>query len=246
MMIEAQDLRKHFGSVAAVNGLSFQAPDGAITGLVGANAAGKTTTLRMLCGALKPGSGRVLVDGLPAAAHRDGLPRRVGGLLDHAGLYPRLTARENLAYFGRLHGIPQDQVNRRADRLIGFLGLDAVAGRPAAGYSQGDRMKTALGRALMHQPRNLLLDEPTNGLDVPSVRALRNLLKEMRDSGMCIVFSSHVLEEVRALCDQVVIISKGVTVTQGSPQEICRQAGAGSLEDAFVSLTGTTAEEVVC
>ncbi len=216
-MIEVINLRKRFGELLVVDDLSFAARDGAITGLLGANGAGKSTTLRMICGLLKPDSGAVRAD-------------HVGALLDHTGIYPRLTVRENLTYFGSLHGIEQPRLNRRVDELIAVLGLDAVADRRTVGFSQGERMKTALARALVHSPRNLLLDEPTNGLDVPTVRSFHGFLKRMRDEGACIVFSSHQLDEVRTLCDNAVVIAKGRLVAEGSPQEICRDA------DAFVSL----------
>jgi sodium transport system ATP-binding protein len=220
-MIQVQNLHKSFERRAAVRDLSFGASDGAITGLLGANGAGKTTTLRMICGLLKAESGGVQIEG------------SMGALLDHTGIYARLTVRENLAYFARLHGLPEERV----ERAISLLGLEGIAGRRTGGFSQGERMKTALGRALLHSPKNLLLDEPTNGLDVPSVRSLRDLLRRLRDAGTCILFSSHVLEEVRALCDSVVVIARGCLVAQGSPEELCAAAGVSSLEDAFVKLT---------
>ena len=228
-----------------VRSLSFTAPDGAITGLLGANGAGKTTTLRMICGVLQPESGSVTVD--DASATDDPLvrQRRLGALLDHMGIYPRLTVRENLAYFGMLRGMPSAMVAERVDQVLAALGLEAIADRRTAGFSQGERMKTALGRAILHGPRNLLLDEPTNGLDVPTVRSLRDLLRRWRDAGACVIFSSHVLEEVRALCDQVVIVDRGRVVAQGSPAGLCRQTDSASLEDAFVKLT-CTEETAVC
>lgn len=216
-MIEARNLRKRFGPARVVDDFSFRAPDGAITGLLGANGAGKSTTLRMICGVLKPDSGTVHADG-------------IGGLLDHTGIYPRLTVRENLAYFGGLRGIEQPHLNQRVDELISLLGLETLANRRTAGFSQGERMKTALGRALIHSPKNLLLDEPTNGLDVPGVRSFHEFLKRMRNQGACIVYSSHQLEEVRSLCDHVVVISKGRLAAQGSPREICADV------DSFVKL----------
>jgi len=225
-MIRAHNLTKSFAGRQVVRGLSFTAPDAAITGLLGANGAGKTTTMRMICGVLQPDSGTVAVDHGP-----------LGALLDHIGIYPRLTVRENLAYFGQLRGMAPQPLADRIAEVISTLGLAAIADRRAAGFSQGERMKTALGRAILHAPRNLLLDEPTNGLDVPTVRSLRDFLRRLRDSGVCVVFSSHVLEEVRALCDQVVIVDGGRVVAQGSPAGLCRQADAASLEDAFMKLT---------
>ncbi len=227
-MIQVQNLCKSFGNLQVVRGLSFKAPDGAITGLLGANGAGKTTTLRMICGVLQPESGAVRIDGAGT-----------GALLDHIGIYPRLTVRENLAYFGMLRGMPPAVLAGRVSQVLATLGLEGVADRRTAGFSQGERMKTALGRAILHAPKNLLLDEPTNGLDVPAVRSLRDLLRRWRDAGACVVFSSHVLEEVRALCDQVVIVDHGRVVAQGSPAELCRDTGSESLEDAFVKVTCT-------
>src|ERR1035438_1979898 len=204
-MIQVQDLSKSFDNRLVVRSLSFTAPDGAITGLLGANGAGKTTTLRMICGVLQPESGSVTLDdaGADADAAATGDPlvpqRRLGALLDHMGIYPRLTVRENLAYFGMLRGMPPAVLAERMSQVLVTLGLEAIADRRTAGFSQGERMKTALGRAILHAPKNLLLDEPTNGVDVPTVRSLRDLLRRWRDAGACVVFSSHVLEEVRVL-----------------------------------------------
>jgi sodium transport system ATP-binding protein len=244
-MIQASHLKKAFGPVQAVRDLTFSAPDGAITGLLGSNGAGKTTTLRMICGVLQPDRGSVCIDNAPPSSDPRSFQKRVGALLDHIGLYPRLTTRENLLYFGELRGMPRAELAKRVDQVLSDLGLEAIADRRTAGFSQGERMKTALARAILHSPQNLLLDEPGNGLDVPTIRSLRLLLRRMRDSGMCVVFSSHVLEEVRLLCDHVAIVSGGRIVAHGSPAELCRQAGAASLEDAFVKLTANQ-EDHVC
>ena len=235
-MITLQKLGKSFQGRPVVRGLSFEATDGAITGLLGVNGAGKTTTLRMICGVLKPESGSIRID--CDTDTTGSAQRHVGALLDHIGLYSRLTVRENLEYFGRLRGMPARDLTRRIDHVISVLGLESIADRLTAGFSQGERMKTALGRALLHGPKNLLLDEPTNGLDILTVRSLRDLLKRLRDEGTCVIFSSHVLDEVRALCDRIVVISHGKIAGQGSAAELCAQAGTSSLEDAFVQLTG--------
>ena len=237
-MIEVHNLQKHFGAASALRDVSFRAPDGAITGLLGANGAGKSTTLRCICGVLKPGGGQVRVDGMSPVDDALAVRRRVGGLLDHAGLYARMTPRETLEFSGRLHGVPRADLRQRVEETIAFLGMQSVADRRTGGFSQGERMKTALGRALIHAPRNVLLDEPTSGLDVPSVRAVRVLLQRTRDAGACIVFSSHVLDDVRALCDRVVILAEGRVVAEGTPAELCRRAGAATLEDAFMVFTG--------
>ncbi|HEX5226319.1 MAG TPA: ATP-binding cassette domain-containing protein [Bryobacteraceae bacterium] len=239
-MISIQNLRKSFDGRRAVNNLSFEARDGAITGLLGANGAGKTTTLRMICGALRPDAGSILVDGIA-----ENPQSRLGALLDHTGIYARLTARENIEYFGKLRGMTPHALDARIEEIICELDLRSIAGRRTAGFSQGERMKTALGRAILHSPRNLLLDEPTNGLDVPTVRSLRDLLRRLRDAGVCIMFSSHVLDEVRTLCDQVVVISEGSLVGQGTPADLCAQTNTASLEEAFVKLTSLHMEAYV-
>ena len=234
-MIQTHNLKKSFQGRKVLQGLSFDAPDGAITGLLGANGAGKTTTLRIVCGVLKPDSGFASVDAEDSQAQW-----RVGALLDHIGLYSRLTMRENLAYFGRLRGMDPRVLDQRIEEVIETLGLRAIADRRTAGFSQGERMKTALGRALLQSPKNLLLDEPTNGLDIPTIRSLRELLRRLRDEGTCVVFSSHILEEVRALCDRVAVLAEGRIVSQGSPEEVCAEARSKSLEDAFMKLTTGT------
>jgi sodium transport system ATP-binding protein len=242
-MIQVQHLSKTFGCRAAIKDLSFEARDASITGLLGANGAGKTTTLRMVCGVLTPDSGTIRID--REAELVQGRRQRVGALLDHTGLYARLTVKENLMYFGRLRGLCPEVLEHNVERLIAILGLRSIADRRASGLSQGERMKVALGRAVVHSPRNLVLDEPTNGLDVPTVRSLREFLRELREAGTCIVFSSHVLEEVRVLCDNVIIVSHGAVVSQGSAAAICSRTNTTSLEDAFVQLTSVV-ESRIC
>ncbi len=245
-MIEIDRLSKCFGSVEAVRDMSFTARNGAITGLVGANGAGKSTTFRIACGMLRADSGSVRVDGISSLEDRISFQSHIGALLDHTGLYSRLTARENLAYFAQLRQMSSRSLADHVDRVISLLGLQTIADRATSGFSQGERMKVALGRAMIHSPGTLLLDEPTNGLDVPSVRGLRDLLKKLRTEGVCIVFSSHVLEEVRALCDQIVIISQGRVVATGTADKLCREAGATSLEDAFLTHTEARKGRDVC
>ncbi len=236
-MIEVRGLHKRFGDATAVQDLSFTARDGAITGVLGENGAGKSTTLAMICGMHKVDRGTISVDGAALEKDRLGLRRGVSALLDQSGLYPRLSARENIRFFGRLRGLSYADLEARLDAIVSLFGLDRISDRRTAGFSQGERMKVALGRAVIHSPRNLLLDEPTNGLDIPSVRALRTLLQDMRDRGACIILSSHLTEEVRALCDHVVVISRGRLIAQGRPHDLCRETGTASLEDAFVKLT---------
>jgi sodium transport system ATP-binding protein len=238
-VIEARGLSKSFGKLQAVREVSFTARDGRITGLLGPNGAGKSTTLRMLCTVLQPDAGQALIDGHVVAAEPIAARRLIGVLSHASGLYPHLTCRENIAYFGELHGLGRAESLRRADELVEMLDLGECAGRKAKGFSQGQRLKTALARALVHAPRNLVLDEPTNGLDVMSVRSLRVLLDRLRDAGQCILFSSHVMQEVAMLCDDVVVIAHGTVVASGSPDELRARSGEAGLEDAFVKLIGS-------
>ena len=235
-MIEVQNLHKSFGAVKAVEDVSFSARDGEITGLLGPNGAGKTTTLRMLYTLMKPERGRVLVDGRDAALDPLGVRRALGVLPDARGLYKRLTARENIEYFGRLHGLDAATLRRRSDALIVALDMAAIADRRSEGFSQGERVKTAIARALVHDPKNLILDEPTNGLDVMATRAMREFLFGLRAEGRCVLFSSHIMQEVVALCDRVVVIAHGRVVADAAPQALREQTGAASLEDAFVQI----------
>jgi sodium transport system ATP-binding protein len=236
-VIEARGLRKRFGDVLAVEDASFAAEDGRITGLLGPNGAGKTTSLRMLYTLVRPDAGQALIDGIDAAVDPAGARARIGVLPDARGLYPRLTARENIRYYGRLHGMAEGKLEARIDELCRLLDLDAVADRRAAGFSQGERMKVAIARAIVHAPRNVMLDEPTNGLDVMSIRALRGFIKGLREAGCAVLFSSHVMQEVSALCDHIVIIARGTVVAQGSPAALREKTGLESLEEIFVELT---------
>ncbi len=238
-MIEVRDLHKAFGTVKAVDGVSFSAEDGKITGLLGPNGAGKTTTLRMLYTLMKPDHGHVLVDALDAQTETVEVRRRLGVLPDSRGLYKRLTARENVRYFADLHGLDARLADERANALIAALGMQDIADRRTEGFSQGQRVKTAIARALIHDPKNVILDEPTNGLDVMSTRAMRSFLHKLRDEGRCVLFSSHIMQEVGALCDHIVVIAKGKVVAQGSPDALRAQTGEANLEDAFVKAIGT-------
>ena len=242
-MIEVKGLRKSFTArgtvIRAVDDVSFEAHDGEITGLLGPNGAGKTTTLRMLYTLMVPDEGRVLVDGLDPVVQPDEVRRRLGVLPDARGLYKRLTARENIAYFGRLHGIGEAEIRARTDRLGAALGMQDCIDRRTEGFSQGQRTKTAIARALVHDPRNVLLDEPTNGLDVMTTRALRRFLAELKAEGRCVLFSSHIMQEVAALCDRIVVIAHGRVVAQGTADELRAQTGRSNLEDAFVQVIGS-------
>jgi sodium transport system ATP-binding protein len=237
-VIEAEYLNKRFDAVVAVRDLSLRARDGSITGLLGPNGAGKSTSLRILYTVLRPDSGDALIDGHSVVHTPLAAARRIGVLPHGAGIYANLTARENILYFGALQGLKRAAARTRAQELVTLLGMEEFADRRARGFSQGQRVKTALARALVHRPQNLLLDEPTNGLDVMAVRSLRALLASLRDAGHCILFSSHVMQEVSALCDEIVVIAHGTVLAAGTPEEIRSRTGAATLEDAFVGLTG--------
>ncbi len=237
-MIEVRNLRKAFGEVVAVDDVSFSVPDGQVTGLLGPNGAGKTTTLRALYGLVDADRGDLLVDGVSVATSSQEARRRMGVLPDSRGLYARLTAREHMRYYGRLHGLTAQAVDESIEHIVGELEMQAIIDRRVAGFSHGERVKVAVGRALVHEPANVLLDEPSNGLDVGSTRAMRRLIRGMREAGKCVLFSSHIMQEVVALCDRIVIISRGRTVAQGTPDEILSVSGHTNLEDAFVALTG--------
>jgi sodium transport system ATP-binding protein len=238
-MIEVRDLHKAFGTVKAVDGVSFSARDGEITGLLGPNGAGKTTTLRMLYTLMAPDRGQVLVDGIDAAVDPLGVRRQLGVLPDARGLYKRLTARENIDYFARLHGLSEDLLQRRRDALIEALEMGDIAERRTEGFSQGQRVKTAIARALVHDPRNVILDEPTNGLDVMATRALRQFMAKLKAEGRCVLFSSHIMQEVAALCDRIVVIAHGRVVADETPDALRAQTGENNLEDAFVKIIGS-------
>jgi sodium transport system ATP-binding protein len=237
-MIEARGLYKSFGGLQAVDGVSFVARDGEITGLLGPNGAGKTTTLRMLYTLLRPDAGSIHVDGRDAQLEPLAVRRTLGVLPDARGLYRRLSARENIEYFAALQGLDRIQARARTDALVEALAMQDIAERRTAGFSQGERVKTAIARALVHDPRNVLLDEPTNGLDVASTRALREFLRGLKAAGRCVLLSTHLMQEVAALCDRIVIIARGRVVADGSSDELRRQAGEQSLEDAFMRLIG--------
>jgi sodium transport system ATP-binding protein len=233
-MIEARHLHKRFGAITAVENVSLTAPDGRITGLLGPNGAGKSTTLRMLYTVLQPDGGDAFIEGISAAERSLEARRRMGVLPHGAGVYPHLTARENIEYFAELHGLSRQDCEQRAAQMIELLEMADFADRQAKGFSQGQRLKTALARALVHGPQNILLDEPTNGLDVMAVRTLRALLLKLKATGRCILFSSHVMQEVGAVCDEVVVIAAGKVVACGTPEQLRERAGTPDLEEAFV------------
>jgi len=237
-LIVAEGLAKRFGDVEAVRDVSFTAPDGRITGLLGPNGAGKTTTLRIISTLVAPTRGRVIVDGLENAREPLAVRARIGMLSDARGLYGRLTARENIAYYGALRGLGAEALEASIGRLADLLDMRGLLGRRAEGFSQGERAKVAIARALVHDPPNVILDEPTNGLDVMTTRSLREVIRRLRADGKCVLFSSHVMQEVSALCDEIVIVARGAVVARGTAEELRAASGREDLEDAFVHLSG--------
>lgn len=237
-MIDVSGLRKSFGDVPAVVDVSFRAENGAVTGLLGPNGAGKTTTLRMIYGLIQADAGELRIDDIDVLRDPLAAQARIGVLPDTHGVYPRLTAREHARYFGRLHGLRGADLEKRIDELFETLDMAGIADRRVSGFSHGERTKVSLARALVHGPQNVLLDEPTNGLDVMSTRAMRGLIRRLRDEGKCVLFSSHIMQEVSALCDTIVILSAGRVAARGTLDELRSQTGHENLEDAFVALTG--------
>ena len=233
-MIRVNDIHKSFGAVRAVRGVSFEAPDGKITGLLGPNGAGKSTTLRVLYTVLRPDQGSATIDGRDVVTDSLAARRRIGALPHGAGLYPHLTARENIAYFARLCGLDEGAIDERVETLIDLLEITAFADRKTKGFSQGQRTKVAIARSLVHSPQNVILDEPSNGLDVMATRSLRDVILRLKKAGHCVLFSSHVMQEVAALCDDIVIIANGKVAIDDSADGIRNRTGCDDLEDAFV------------
>jgi len=233
-MIKVEGIHKSFGKVRAVRGVSFDAPDGKITGLLGPNGAGKSTTLRILYTVLKPDQGNASIDGADVVTDSLEARTRIGALPHGAGLYPHLTARENIAYFARLCGLEKAEIDDRVDQIVKLLEIGDFAERRTKGFSQGQRTKVSLARSLVHDPRNILLDEPSNGLDVMATRSLRELILKLKDDGRCVLFSSHVMQEVAALCDDICIIANGQVAIDDSIDGIREQTGCEDIEDAFV------------
>ena len=236
-MIKVRDLKKQFGSVKAVDGVTFSALSGAITGLLGPNGAGKTTTIRMIGTLIAIDSGSAMIDAVDVAIDPDGARRACGLLTDSRGVYTRMTARENIRYYAELRGVEVARSEKTLARFVEWLDMKDILDRRTEGFSQGERMKVAIVRSLIHEPENVILDEPTNGLDVMSTRALRELIKRLKSEGQTVMFSSHVMQEVVALCDEIIIISHGRVTAQGTTSELMDMSGKGNLEDAFVALS---------
>jgi sodium transport system ATP-binding protein len=241
-VIVAEDLAKRFNNVQAVKHVSFTAPDGRITGLLGPNGAGKTTTLRMVSTLVAPSQGTARVDGIDVRTDPLAVRARIGVLSDARGLYARLTARENIAYYGALRGLPPAAVEASIAKHAQLLDMHPLLDRRTDGFSTGERMKVAIARALVHDPPNIMLDEPTSGLDVMTTRSLREVIRQLRDAGKCVLFSSHVMQEVSHLCDEIVIVARGSVVAHGTAEQLLAASGYTNLEDAFVHLSGELVE----
>ena len=238
-MIQVTNLSKTFGAVQAVQDISFTAPNGRITGLLGPNGAGKSTTMRLITGILDPDKGTAHIDDIHVQKNRVAAKQRLGTLPDKRGLYQRLTSRENIAYYGRLHGLSGTKLDERINYLINLLDMNDIADRVTEGFSTGQKVKVAIARSLVHNPPNVMLDEPTMGLDVMSTRTMRGIIRQLREEGHTVLFSSHIMQEVASLCDNIVIIAHGRVVAQGSPDELREQTNEADLEDAFVAVIGT-------
>jgi len=238
-MIKVSKLYKSFGKVKAVNGISFEVRDGEITGLLGPNGAGKTTTLRMLYSLLLPDEGEIRIDGLNPTKDAMAIKRTLGVVPDSRGLYTRMSARENISYYGDLHGMPRRDISARIEELVETLDMADFIDRRTEGFSQGQRVKVAIARAMVHKPQTVLLDEPSNGLDVMSTRALRRYILDLKKAGHSVILSTHIMQEVAALCDRIIIIANGQIAADGTAQELLKKSGCDSLEDAFVHLIGT-------
>ncbi len=237
-MIEVRDLLKHYGEVKAVDGISFTAADGQITGLLGPNGAGKTTALRMITGLIRPQAGTVIVNGHDVAKDPQAVRTVLGMQGDAGGVYPRLTPREQLRYYGRFYPLSAAELDERVEAVIKMLNMDEIADRRAEGFSRGQRQKVIIGRALIHNPPNIIMDEPTNGLDVMAVRETRDTIRRFRDQGRCVLFSTHYMDEAERLCDNIAIIVNGKITAVGSPDTLKARTGRDTLEDAFVVLAG--------
>jgi sodium transport system ATP-binding protein len=238
-MIKVKNLVKSFGDVKAVRGVSFEVRDGEITGLLGPNGAGKTTTLRMLYSLLPPDDGEIRIDGLDPTKDAMAIKRTLGVVPDSRGLYTRMSARENIVYYGKLHGMSMVDIDNRVTELVETLDMHDFIERRTEGFSQGQRVKVAIARAMVHKPQTVLLDEPSNGLDVMSTRALRRYIIGLKEKGHSIVLSTHIMQEVAALCDRIVIIAAGRIAADGTAEELLQKSGCNTLEDAFVRLIGS-------
>ncbi len=233
------------GAITALDNVSFTLNDGEITGLLGLNGAGKSTLMRLIYGLLHPTAGDVWVNEHQLSVAPNAARQQLGVLPDDTGLYKRLTARENIRYFGELQGLAGAPLEAAINQLIDWLGMETIAERRTEGFSLGERMKTALARAIVHQPQHVLLDEPTNGLDVITTRSVRRLLHELKAQNRCVIFSSHLMHEVSGLCDRILVIHQGHILADGNLDAIMDAGKATNLEDAFVNLVQATSKETI-
>ena len=238
-MIRVSNLHKSFGEVRAVQGISFEARDGEVTGLLGPNGAGKTTTLRMLYSLLPPDEGEIRIDDLDPARDAMAIKDTIGVVPDNRGLYARMTARENIQYYGELHGMRDTDIRKRIEEFVDRLNMADFIDRRTGQFSQGQRVKVAIARALIHDPQTVLMDEPSNGLDVMSTRELRSYIRGLKTAGHSVVLSTHIMQEVTALCDRIIIIAAGKIAADGTADELLHKSGCATIEDAFVKLIGS-------
>jgi sodium transport system ATP-binding protein len=230
-------LEKTLGANKVLRGISFEAHSGEIFGLLGPNGAGKTTTLRIVCTLLAPDAGSVEVLGFDTRTTPQEVRRRVGVVTAEIGVYPRLSARENIAYFAELSGVLDGELTRRVDAVIERLDMGSFAGQRAESLSSGQKQKVAIGRAIVHDPPVLMFDEPTSNLDVLASREIREFMVESKGRGKCVIFSTHVLHDAERLCDRVAILHRGRVVASGSTAEV--RGDSQDLEDSFLSLVET-------
>ena len=243
--VQVRDLLKVFRAadgteVRAVDGVSFECRPGEVLGLLGPNGAGKTTTLRILATILQPTSGSASVAGCDVASDPDGVRRHLGYVSAATGIYERLTGRETLMYYGRLHGMSEDALIRRAEDVIRFLRMEDFADRLAGRLSSGQRQKVSLARAIVHDPKVLILDEPTANLDIIVARNVLDFVADAKRSGRAILLSTHHFHEVERLCDRVVIVDRGRLVATGTREELLAKTGTTTLEDAFFASVDMT------
>lgn len=247
-MIQASGLTKVFkdkkrGDIRAVDGVSFTCPPGKIYGLLGANGAGKTTALRMVATLLRPSGGTVVVAGCDVVSEPEKVRSKIGFLAASTALYGRLTARETIAYFAKLHGMPDDRIAARTEELSTDLGLADFLDRRVDKFSTGMKQRTSIARTVVHDPEVLIMDEPTLGLDVMTSRNIVRFVRNSRDRGKTVVYSTHVMSEAEKLCDVIGIIHKGRLVVEGTLDELRERFGERDLEEIFVKAVNATEED---
>jgi sodium transport system ATP-binding protein len=232
--VRVDRLEKRLGANKVLRGISFDAQSGEIFGLLGPNGAGKTTTLRIICTLLAPDAGSVEVRGFDTRTHPQDVRRRVGVVTAEIGIYPRLSARENIAYFAELSGVLDGELSRRVDTVLERLDMQSFANQRAESLSSGQKQKVAIARAIVNDPPVLMFDEPTSNLDVLASREVREFMVESKGRGKCVIFSTHVLHDAERLCDRVAIIHQGRIIASGSTAEV--KGRYQDLEDSFLSL----------